>query len=203
MRILIPTSDVTLWLARGMFHQLDKYWPNHPPVVLGGYTPPAFPLPDYVTWHPIGAFSDYPYNRWSDGVLKFLEEMPDDVFIWHMEDFWLTRPVNDRAVRALYQHLCDHPHLARIDLTADRAGSGYAIAAGELDGLRLISTPPITPYQLSFQTGLWRRSALRQYLTPGESAGESEIRGAARMRLASANVLGTWGRWTSRCATTS
>lgn len=191
MRILCPTSDVTLWLARGMFHQLDKHWPDHPPVVIGGYTPPDFPLPDYATFHQIGEFKDYPANRWSDGVLKFLEAMPDEVFIYHMDDFWLMRSVDDQAVRLLYQYLLDNGHIARADLTADRANSGNTQDAGTLGHLSLISTPPNTPYQLSFQTGLWRRAALIQYLTPGESAGESEIRGAYRMTLANANVLGT------------
>lgn len=191
MRILVPSSDVTGWMLRACLWLLDKYWPEHPAVVIGGYTPPAFPLPAYATFHRIGEFKDYPAQRWSDGVLKFLEAMPDEVFLYHMDDFWLTRPVDAEAARLLYGHLLDNAHIARADLTADRANSGNTQDAGTLGHLRLISTPPNTPYQLSFQTGLWRRAALIQYLTPGESAGESEIRGAYRMTLANANVLGT------------
>lgn len=189
MRIFIVTSDVTSWMLRACLWLLDRHWPQHPPVLVAGYTPPD--LPAGVEFYPIGEFSDYPVGRWSSGVLKFLDSQPDDIFLWTMDDFWLIGDVDDAAVRLLYRHLLANPHLARIDLTDDRLKSGAAADAGRLGHLDLISTPPATPYQLSFQTGLWRRGALIQYMTPGESPAEAEIRGANRMTRANANVLGT------------
>src|SRR5579859_4466235 len=195
MRIFIVTSDVTAWLLRGCLWLLDRHWPQHPPVVVGGYTRPS--LPAGVAFQRIGDFADYPFHRWSDGVLRFLSAMPDDVFLWHMDDFWLVRDVDDAAVRRLEQHLWDNPMLARIDLTADRLYAPTMRAAGMIaytgadgDGhyLHLVLTPPNTPYQLSFQSGLWRRTALMQYLAPGEDPGQAEVRGAHRMTRASANV---------------
>ena len=199
MRIIVPSSDVTQWAIQGMLYTLDKYWPNHPPVLIGGYTPPPFPLPPYAQFQSIGAFKDYPADKWSDGFLRLLETLDDDVIIVHFDDFWLVQEVPDALVRYLGDYLQQYPHIARIDLTADRANSGYAQDArvekyryrGEWREFTLISTPPVTPYQLSFQTGLWRRKALIQYLKPGETAGESEVRGSNRMTLANANVLGT------------
>lgn len=191
MRIFIVTSDKTAWLLRACLFLLDKYWPEHPAVVVGGYTSPAFDLPDYATFQQIGEFKDYPYNRWSDGVLKFLEAQPDEAFCWTMDDFWLVRPVDDQAVRLLYDHLLSDPYLARIDLTTDRLYAGTACAAGQVGHVHLVNTPPSTPYQLSFQTGLWKRAPLMQYLKPGETAAESEIRGSHRMTLANASVIGT------------
>lgn len=191
MRIFILTSDVTQWALRGCLWLLEKYWPMHPPVLVGGYTPPAFELPAGVTFMSLGAFKDFPANRWSDGLHAFLASQTDDIICWTMDDFWLVRPVDDAGVRLLYQHLLDNPHLARIDLTTDRLYAAGMQAAGTLGHLHLVNTPPPTPYQLSFQTGLWRREALRLYLQLGESAGETEIRGSYRMTLANANVLGT------------
>lgn len=191
MRIFIPTSDKTLWALQGCLWLLDRYWPAHPPVLIGGYTPPAFTLPAYADFLSLGAFADFPYDRWSDGLLRLLESQTDEVFLYTMDDFWLVRPVDDAGVRLLYAHLLANPHLARIDLTSDRASSGWAQDAGMLGHLRLVSTPPVTPYQLSFQSGLWRREALRQYLIPGEDAGQVEVRGSSRMTRANANVLGT------------
>lgn len=190
-RIFVPTSDVTLWALQGCLWLLDRYWPAHPPVLIGGYTPPAFPLPDYATFLSLGVFADYPADKWSDGVHKFLAGQSDDIIIVHFDDFWLVRPVDERAVQLLYAHMFANPHLARIDLTSDRSNASTAEPAGELEHLHLVSTPPATPYQLSFQTGIWRREALRQYLKLGESAAETEIRGSHRMTLANANVLGT------------
>jgi len=189
MRILICTSDVTSWMLRACLWLLDRHWPQRPPVVVGGYTRPA--LPPGVTFFKIGAFADYPFERWSDGVLRFLASQPDEIFLWHMDDFWLVRDVDDAAVRLLESHLRDNPHLARIDLTADRLYASTMRAAGTLGPLHLVLTPPNTPYQLSFQSGLWRRAALLQYLAPGEDPGQAEVRGAHRMTRANANVLGT------------
>lgn len=191
MRIFIPSSDVTQWALRGCLWLLEKYWPQHPAVLIGGYTPPPFALPPYATFLSLGEFRDFPANRWSDGLLRLLESQTDDVFLYTMDDFWLVREVDDAGVRLLYQHMLDNPHLARIDLTTDRLYAATMCAAGRLGHLNLINTPPNTPYQLSFQTGLWRREALRQYLVPGESAGETEVRGSHRMTRANANVMGT------------
>lgn len=191
LRIFILTSDVTLWALQGCLWLLDKYWPAHPPVLIGGYTPPAFALPGYATFMSLGAFKDYPAGKWADGLHKFLQSQTDDIICWTMDDFWLVRPVDDAGVRLLYDHMLVSPHLARVDLTTDRAFAGNMQAAGTLGHLHLVSTPPATPYQLSFQTGLWRREALRQYLVLGESAAETELRGSLRMTKAAANVLGT------------
>lgn len=200
-RILIPTSDKTIWALRGCLHQLDKYWPTHPPVHIGGYTPPDFDLPPYATFQSLGAFKDFPADKWSNGLLRFLESQTDDIFLFHMDDFWPVRPIDSLIVDDLYKRLTVSPHVARIDLTSDRANSGYTqdhqvirVWDEPIQTWReytLLVTPPVTPYQLSFQTALWRRSALLAYLTPGETAGETEVRGSNRMTLANANVMGT------------
>ncbi len=189
MRIFICTSDVTMWALRGCLWLLERHWPAHPPVVVAGYTRPE--LPAGVEFYRIGEFADYPADKWSDGVLAFLRAMRDECFLWTMDDMWLVQDVDDAAVRLLYAHLLANPHLARIDLSTDRLYAHGAFDAGKLAHLDLIGTPPVTPYQLSFQAGLWRRGALVQYLRPGESAGESELRGSHRMTQSSANVLGT------------
>jgi len=191
MRIIVPSSDITSWALQGCLHLLDKYWPQHPAVLIGGYTPPPFPLPSYATFHRIGKFADYPSNKWSDGLLALLESITDDIFCYMMDDFWLVRPVDHYAVEICARTLRRNPHLARIDLTADRANSGWEQDDETVGHVRFVSTPPLTPYQLSFQAGLWRRGALIQYLKPGEGAGDTELRGSHRMTLANSNVLGT------------
>lgn len=199
LRLIVPSSDVTLWAARGMLWTLERYWPTHPPVLISGYTPPAFPLPKYARFQSLGAFRDFPANKWSNGLIRLLESIDDPIICVTFDDFWLVREVPDAAVRFLADYLEQHTELARIDLTTDRANSGHAQDArveryrykGEWHELTLISTPPRTSYQLSFQAGLWRRSALLAYLTPGETAGETEVRGSNRMTLANANVMGT------------
>ena len=191
MRIFILTSDKTSWMLPACLWLLHKYWPQHPEGLIGGYTPPKFYLPAWAKFLSLGLFANFPIDRWSDGLIKFLESQPDPFFLWTMDDFWLVRPVDDNGVRLLFAHLAGSPWLARIDMTTDRLYNGDMQAAGRLGHLHLVSTPPNSSYQLSFQSGLRRREALLQYLTPGETAAEAETRGAHRMTLASANVLGT------------
>lgn len=199
LRIIVPSSDKTIWAAQGMLHLLCKYYPNHPPVLIGGYTYPAFPLPPNVKFQSLGDFKDYPYSRWSDGLIRFLESITDEFMLVTFDDFWLTRPVNDALVRFLADYLERNPALARIDLTTDRANNNYALPSfveryryrGEWHDVNMVPTQNQAPYQLSFQSGIWRRKALLAYLIPGETAGETEVRGSNRMTLAGANVLGT------------
>lgn len=191
MRIVMLTSDKTAWMLRACYWLLDKYWPEHPRCLVGGFTKPQMPETDKLEWLTLGDFADYPYERWSDALLQLLALIPEEIFLWTLDDFWLVQQVDDTAVRQLYQHLLDNSHLARIDLTTDRLYAATVQDAGTLGPLHLVSTPPNTPYQLSFQTGLWRKEALRQYLVPGETAAEVEIRGSLRMQRAAANVLGT------------
>lgn len=199
LRIIVPSSDVTLWAAHGMLHQLKKYWPQHPPVLIGGYSYPAHVFPKGVTFQSLGEFKDYPADKWSDGLIRLLESIPDEIMLISFDDFWLTRPVNDALVRFLAEYLEQHPELARIDLTTDRANNHYALTPfvekyryrGEWHLVNMVACANIAPYMLSFQSGLWRRKALLAYLIPGETAGETEVRGSNRMTLAAANVLGT------------
>jgi hypothetical protein len=195
MRILCISSNVTGWMCRGMLYLLDKHWPGHPPVIVGGYDRPE--LPEGVEFLKIGEWADYPVNKWSDGLIRFVESQPDEIFVLTFDDFWLIRDVDGKMVERLYEHLESWPQYARIDLTDDRLLSGGAYDIGELEYynrkkfINLLGTSPETPYQLSFQTGLWRRSELLKYLVPGETPAEAEVRGAHRMSRAHAPVLGT------------
>lgn len=194
MRLFIASSDATIALLPGCLHQISHHWPAHPPAVIAGYTPPTFELPDWAEFHSIGRFEDYPVGEWSTGVIQALEWFTDDIFCWTMEDFWPIAPVDDQIVRFCERVLTDAPDVARIDLTDDRLKSGGAMNAHVMyleKAADLIYTPPSTPYQLSFQTGLWRRSALLAHLRPHETPAEAEIRGADRMSRSGAVVLGT------------
>jgi hypothetical protein len=190
MRIICAASDVDLWAVRPFTYLMQKYW-GDAEVLIGGYTPPGFPLPDGYEFASIGRFSDYPVHRWSDGILRFLEHIPDDLVLWMMPDFWLVRQADVRTVHALGTYMYAHPEVARIDLTADRL---YAANAGDVGAYRhidLIACHLPVPYHLSFQAGIWRRTELMRYLVPGETPWESEMNGSTRMNEAGAIVLGT------------
>lgn len=189
MRLLLVTSDKTDWALPGFFHQLKKYWPDHPPVVVAGFRKPA--LPERAEYFEIGNFEDYPVNKWSDSVRVVLSQMREEAFIWTMDDFWLTRPVDNQAVLYASLYMLEHPELARFDLTRDRQFAANMREVEKYGRITIITNDYPVSYLLSFQMGLWRTSALLAYLQNGETPWQTELEGTTRMQKAAANVVGT------------
>lgn len=183
------TSDKHLWALQPFAYLHNKYWDW--PVIVAGYTPPEFKLPGNFAFVSIGKFEDYPFKRWSDGVIKFLETMEDEIFIYTMEDFWLLRQVDTEALEILGEYMLNHPEVARIDLSTDRLYAGGMYDYEYLGRLDLIANELPVQYLMSFQIGMWRKSELLKYLIPGESPNECEIAGSGRMNKDGALVLGT------------
>jgi hypothetical protein len=186
MRVVVLTSDKYLPALRVFAWLFNKYWSPKQEVVVGGFTPPDFDLPANFTFHSIGHFADYPVDKWSNGVIKLLQELPDDVITLMLEDYWLIRPVNTEAVRIAADYAQQFGYVLRIDLTTDRLFAGgphypsdipdYGFA-GYLDLFR----KPDTPYEMSLIAGVWRKDNLLSVLVPGESPWDVEIAGTTRV----------------------
>ena len=190
MRIFILSSDKTAHALPGTLYLLDKFWTTHPPVIIGGYTKPDIDL--HGAWfHSIGKFEDYPVEKWSDGVIEFLQAYQDELIVLWMDDYWLIRDVDTRAVELLEKHVLSDSRISRCDLTVDRLHAGGASVFGTREHLDLITNDPPAQYALSFQAGIWRRKKLIQYLAPGESAWQSELNGTTRMNMGRAYIIGT------------
>lgn len=189
MKIYVLTSDVTSWALRPFLHLMGKYWPEHPPIMIAGYTRPEFLPPEQFM--SLGNFEDFPVNRWSDGLALMLQKVDEECFIWTMDDFWPIRPVKHQAVVDLFNHAVRNKELARVDLTSDRAGAATARVLTQLYGLDIVGTELPSQYHLSFQASIWRTSALQAYTVPGETGWQMELDGTNRMNLAAANVIGT------------
>lgn len=183
MRLHIVTSDRYIYAIRPFAHLLKKYWPDHPEVVVGGYSYPPFELPEKFTFHSIGPFGHYPVNRWSDGVIKFLQEIEDEVVCLFLEDMWLVRPVDTQVVRMGYDYMRQFEYVARLDLTSDRlyANGGRVKTYGALGHVRLIWSDPDSPYHLSLMPAFWRKAHLLEVLRPGETPWDTEIAGTPRL----------------------
>jgi hypothetical protein len=178
----LPALKVYSWLFR-------KYWNGQQRVVVAGYSTPDFDLPSNFLFHSIGNQDEYPVNRWSNGMYKFLTAIDEELILFMLEDYWIVREVDVRGIGYLVKYMTDHPEVARIDLTWDRLYSGgprypgdipYYAQAGHLD---LIYSKPGTPYQLSLMAGLWRRESLMRLMIPNESPQELEMRGTERINI--------------------
>lgn len=200
MRVVVLTSDKYLHALRPYSYLFNKYWDKSQQVLVAGFTPPDFELPDNFSFHSIGKFSDYPVGKWSDALLNLLDEIDDEAFVLMLEDYWITRPVDTRAIQMCYDYAKQFKYLLRIDLTTDRlfaAGPRYPGDIpdyGYLGHLDLIRSEPTSPYHMSLMTAMWRRDNLKKVLQPGWSPWEVELTGTSRLLThyaADMLVLGT------------
>lgn len=202
MRILILTSDKYLPALRVYAFLFNRYWDPAQPVTVAGFTPPDFELPPNFTFQSLGRFSDYPVNRWSDGLIKALNHIPDEQVIVGLEDYWLTSPVDVEAVQMAYDYCWQFGYVARFDLTADRANAGgarfYATIQRPSGGeIRIIQSNPDEGYHLSLMQGVWNKAHLLRVLRPGETPQEVELWGTPRLRTLAHEtiVLGYEKEW--------
>lgn len=192
-RILMTTADKYIHSIKPMAFLMKKYWPNHPDVVVGGFSEPGFDMPDGFSFYSIGQMEDYPMERWSDALMKFLRDVPDEVFIYMLDDMWPIRRVYDEAVDMCYDYMKQFEYVARLDLTGDRLHAGDASFYGMLGHIKLIFSNPDGQYHLSTMPAFWRKKHLMKALVPNETPWQVELQGTPRLgRLKdSVIVLGT------------
>lgn len=190
MQPIIITSDKTSWALQPQMYLLRRYWPAAS-FIIGGYTPPPFNLSDRFEFRSIGAFADYPVDRWTNGVIKFLESLKDDLVLFMLDDYWPFRDVDNRAIERIVTYMLAHESVARFCVCTDRL---YAAGITDYDRyghLDIIKSDPASYAHFSFQASIWRRTALLEMLRPDETPWDAETRGDQRLHLSRYIVLGT------------
>ena len=186
MKTVVLTSDSHNWLLKGFFHQWKKY--NGGSVEVAGFTKPE--LPKDVNFHSIGDMKDYPVDKWSNALIKYLNEIPDDLVLILLEDYWLIRPVDFDAIEEAVELIESYRDVIRFDLTTDRSGSKIAEYAGAFRKLDLCRAKG--EYSLSFQASIYRKSLLLEVLRPDENPWQTELNGSARLNALPYDVLGSY-----------
>lgn len=192
MRIFCLTSDKYLNSVKPFCHLMDKYWPSHPPVSVCGFSAPSWSLPTGYSWHSVGKFEDYPFNKWSNAVIKlFTQDFNDDYFILMLEDYWITRPVHHDQVMILAEYMRTHHNVIKIDLGTDRRYANRVVDYVTYNHIPLLLSDPESAYHMSLMAGIWNRKALLDVLIPNESPHDVELNGTNRLRQMKYQVIGT------------
>lgn len=194
----VYTNDNSLWLLNGFQYLFKKYWSPNRHVRIVGYTPPKKAmLSEMFTFYSIDR-RNYPASEWSTGVLRSLDKFIEDgeeFIIMMLEDYWITEEVNVELVQLLCEFMDDQPrNILRLDLTADRCQhKRYATSYAQLGDCAVIRTDAGSPYQMSFQTGIWNLKLMREVIQPYENPWQAEIKGTERLAKAGDKyvVLGT------------
>ena len=176
VRVVAFTSDGYIWAMYPFAYLFNVYWSAQQPVLVVGYTPPYFQLPGNFSFYSV-AQPGWGPNRWTDKLIAGLNAIPDDIFVLMLDDYWLCRTVDCRAVASLADYMRDHQDVLRIDLTADRAMSTRAVDVDTWGCLDIIETDRSTSYQWSTQACLVNREHMLACLKPGKTPQEFELSG--------------------------
>ncbi len=118
-----------------------------------------------------------PDRGWSSNLALALEQIAHPHLLYLQEDYFLTAPVE----RAQLAHDFAHVFESNADSLCFRARS--ALDAGVVPLNDRFGVVPLTSDgRTRCQVTLWKRSALKSILRPGESAWDFEARGSGRTR---------------------
>lgn len=174
--IIVYTNDNHLWLLRGFSYLWNKYSDNHR-VTVAGFNQPDFALPKNFRFYSLG--EQLPAERWSNGLIKLINDFDCKHFILLLEDFWLFDHVDCRIFNILPRVMTDDT--LRIDLSGNRASYKQAQAIGSINSYKLVETKAGTPYQMSFQAALWDSKNLLSVLRENENPWKAEVEGSGRV----------------------
>lgn len=176
--VYVSTSDKYMWAMMPFIYLFNTFWSELQPVTIIGYSPPAFDLPPNFTFFSIDSH-EYTAEHWTNGILKFLSTTEEEIFCLLLDDYWLTRTVDHVGVASFADYMRIHPDILRFDLTTDRLHArGDARDALELEAwghYDLIYTPNDTPYQVSLQAALWRKSLFTRVFEADKSPWQAEL----------------------------
>jgi hypothetical protein len=178
LRVIVLTSDRYRWALKPFSRLFNIYWDTTQPVLVAGFSPPKFSLPGNFSFHSIDD-QDYPQDKWSDALIKLLSEIEDEFFVLMLEDYWLSRKVDTRAVELFHEFSKKAGDVIRFDLTNDRLHARGdcrdALEIPPIEHYDIVYTPPDTQYNMSLQAAIWSRKLMLDVLKPGTSPWQVEI----------------------------
>ena len=185
VRVIVYTCSEYCWTLPGFAYLFQVYWSAQQPVAYAGC--PKLDLPENFQWYDV---ESRVVERWSDGLIEFLNMIDDDLIVWLLDDYYICRGVDHQAIGSLAEYMRMYPDVLRIDLTADRLHSGHAVDIGSYGRLDIIETDWDTPYNYSTQAAMWNRKHLLSTLRPAMSPWDFELHTEHQPYL---RVLGTRG----------
>ena len=141
-------------------------------------------MPRNFHFHSIGKQEDYPIGKWSDSIIKLLNDIKDETFVFMLEDYWITDTVDKDGVQLLVDYAKANPKVIRIDLTPDRLHTARAQTSesewkgGKLGHLDLVRSKSGLPYSRAMITSVWNKQNMLKVLKPGWDPWQVEMQGS-------------------------
>ena len=178
--VLISSCDAYSDLWRPFFTLLKQHWPDCAYRVYLGTGKDTFNDPCVTVLHSDGG------RDWSKCMADYLDAISEEYVIVMLDDFFLRRDVDSRAVEACLRFAQDR-EATQVRLMP-RPGPTDRIAGEKKVG----SAKPGSPFRVSTQGAIWDRQKLRALLKPGESIWEFELHGNTRANAIPDGFYATW-----------
>jgi hypothetical protein len=185
LAILVNSTDRYADTWPPFFTLFAAYWPACPyPIVLNtetlDYRHGGLDIRVSDTW------SDTTQARpdWSSSLARCLAGIDTELILYLQDDYFINAPVDADAID-LFAGIMQREGLDHIQLRELNEARYEPVAAHEA----LWRIPLRSPYLVSLQAGLWRRTTLLDLLRPGESPWQFERWGTIRARHAAVEFM--------------
>ena len=151
---------------------------------VAGFSPPKFEIPADWQFVSLGAFEDYPINKWSNAVRNLIGNagFVEERFILMLEDYFILRKVDELGIRQLGAYMAQHSDIAKIDLTTDRLYSGDMRDYQAYEQFDMIISDPNSAYNTSLLAAIWDKQSFLDMLIDDETPWQFELEGSTRWK---------------------
>lgn len=164
------------------FHLLADFWPQERPVVLNTerkrFAHPAFDVRATQVARP-----GEDRVPWGECMLRALDQIPTELFVYLQDDYFLYEPVKtevvDEAARVMVAEGLDCLRLTECGDAGPYEPTAYPW---------LVSVADDAAYRISLQAGLWTKTGMRKYLRSHESPWQMEAWGTKRAARISGRI---------------
>ena len=172
--IFVNSTDTFADTWEPFFHLLDDFWPQTRPVILNTelstFTHPRVPILCTQVARP--GETRIP---WGECMLRALDHIPTETFVYLQDDYFLDAPVRadvvEEAVRIVEREGLDCLRLMECGGAGPYEPTPYP-------WLRSVARD--ATYRISLQAGVWTKTGIRTYVRAHESPWQMEIWGSKR-----------------------
>ena len=181
MKVLVTTSNQYAFLLEPYSHLFNKHWPGQEIVFLGFDVSTAPPLPENCSFHSLGVQEDYG-RVWTDPLIPYIESLEDEYFIVTVEDMMLMNYVNIEKMNILEEEL-KTGRAQKAILDSHLNGSAIPYKPG------LLQLKQNASYRTTLHPCIWRKEYFQQYLKPGYSAWDFELKNMGLSKKDKATII--------------
>jgi len=96
----ITTCDANIFVIKYFQYFFNKYWGKHIKVKILGFNPPDFKLEENFEFVSLGTEQVGGAKGWSNYLIDYFSNIDDKYFIFGIDDFMISRPVDEEVFRA-------------------------------------------------------------------------------------------------------